>query len=77
MLAVCKHSGPDMGAPLLPLQPVERPAECTLESGGKVTGWKEGRCRHVQVSELFSMAESDEAVVDFQAATEVRKFPPE
>ena len=26
---------------------------------GKVTGWKAGRCRHVQVSELFSMEECD------------------
>jgi len=42
---------------------------------GKVTGWKEGRCRHVQVSELFSTEECDQAVVDFLAATEVGKFP--
>jgi len=46
------------------------------EAVGKVTGWKEGRCRHVQVSELFSMEECDKAVVDFLAATEVGKFPP-
>jgi hypothetical protein len=64
------------GAPLLPLQPVERPAERALESGGKGKGWKAGRCRHVQVSELFSMEECDQAVVDFLAATEVGKFPP-
>jgi len=43
---------------------------------GKVTGWKAGRCRHGQVSELFSMEEWDQAVVDFLAATEVGKFPP-
>jgi len=43
---------------------------------GKVKGWKAGRCRHVQVSELFSMEECDQAVVDFLAATEVGKFPP-
>ena len=43
---------------------------------GKVTGWKAGRCRHVQVSELFSMEECDQAVVDFLAAPEVGKFPP-
>jgi hypothetical protein len=43
---------------------------------GKVTGWKAGRCRHVQVSELFSRDECDQAVMDFLAATEVRKFPP-
>jgi hypothetical protein len=44
---------------------------------GKVTGWKVGRCRHVQVSELFSMEECDQAVVNFLAATDVGKFPPE
>jgi len=43
---------------------------------GKATGWKAGRCRHVQVSELFSRDECDQAVVDFLAATEVGKFPP-
>jgi ribonuclease HI len=43
---------------------------------GKVTGWKEGRCRPVQVSELFSTEECDQEVVDFLAATEVGKFPP-
>jgi len=43
---------------------------------GKAMGWKEGRCRHVQISELFSVEECDQAVMDFLAATEVRKFPP-
>jgi len=43
---------------------------------GKVTGWKAGRCRHVQISELFTMEECDQAVMDFLAATEVGKFPP-
>jgi hypothetical protein len=43
---------------------------------GKAMGWKATRCRHVQVSELFSMEERDQAVVDFLAATEVGKFPP-
>jgi hypothetical protein len=43
---------------------------------GKATGRKVGRCRHVQVSELFAMEECDQAVMDFLAATEVRKFPP-
>ena len=42
---------------------------------GKATGWKAGRCRHVQVSELFSMEKYDQAVMDFMAATHVRKFP--
>jgi len=43
---------------------------------GKATGWKAGRCRHVQVSELFSRDECDQAVMDILAATEVGKFPP-
>jgi len=38
MLVVCRDSGPDAGAPLPPLQPVERPAESPLESGGKGDG---------------------------------------
>jgi len=43
---------------------------------GKVTEWKAGRCRHVQVSEQFSIEGCDQAVVDFLAATAVGKFPP-
>jgi len=43
---------------------------------GKATGWRTGRCRHVQVSELLSMEKCDKAVMDFLAATDVRKFPP-
>jgi hypothetical protein len=43
---------------------------------GKVMGWKAGRCRHRQISELFSIEECDQAVMDFMAATEVGKFPP-
>jgi hypothetical protein len=42
----------------------------------KATGWRAGRCRHVQISELFSIEECDQAVMDFLAATEVGKFPP-
>jgi len=42
----------------------------------EVTGWKAGRCRHLQISELFCRDECDQAVVDFLAATEVGKFPP-
>jgi hypothetical protein len=38
---------------------------------GKVTGWTAGRCRHVQVSELFSWDDCDQTVMDFLAATEV------
>ena len=43
---------------------------------GKATGWKAGRCRHVQVSELFCRDECNHAVRDFLAATEVGKLPP-
>jgi hypothetical protein len=43
---------------------------------GKATGWKAGRCRKVQISELFSMEICDKAVMDFLAATDVGKFPP-
>jgi hypothetical protein len=43
---------------------------------GKATGWKAGRYRQVQVSELCSIEECDQAVMDFLMATEVGKFPP-
>ena len=43
---------------------------------GKARGWKAGRCRHVQISELFSVEECDQAVMDLLATTEVGKFPP-
>jgi len=43
---------------------------------GKAMGWNAGRCRHVQVSELFSVQQCDQAVTDFLATTEVGKFPP-
>ena len=43
---------------------------------GKATGWKAGRCRHVQISELLSVEDGDQAVMDGLAATEVWKFPP-
>jgi len=44
---------------------------------GKATGWKAGRCRHFQISELFSIEECEQAVMDFLGATEVGKFPPQ
>ena len=43
---------------------------------GKATGWRAGRCRHVQVSELLCMEKCDKVVMDFLVATDVRKFPP-
>ena len=42
---------------------------------GRETGWRTGRCRHVQISELFSLESCDQAVMDFLAATEIGKFP--
>jgi hypothetical protein len=33
------------------------------------------QCRHVQISELFSLEMCDQAVIDFLAATDVGKFP--
>jgi len=43
---------------------------------GNPTGWKGGICRQVQISELFSVEECDQAVMDSVAATEDGKFPP-
>jgi hypothetical protein len=43
---------------------------------GQAIGWKAGRCRHVQISELYTIEECDQAVMEFLAATEVGKFPP-
>jgi ribonuclease HI len=43
---------------------------------GTATGWSAGRCRHVKVSELLSIEQCDQAVMDFLAATDVGKFPP-
>jgi hypothetical protein len=42
----------------------------------KVTGWRAGRCWYVQISELVSIEVCDQAVMDFLAASEGRKFPP-
>jgi len=41
---------------------------------GQATGWKVGRCRHVQISELFTIGECVQAVMDFLVATEVGMF---
>jgi len=45
------------------------------DRSGREVGWKAGRCRHMQISELFYLAICDQAVIDLLAATEVRKFP--
>jgi len=42
---------------------------------GNATGWKAGRCRHVHISELFSIEKCDQAVMGFLAATNVVMFP--
>jgi len=44
---------------------------------GKATGWKTGRCRRAQVLQLLSMEICDIAVMDFQAAMDVRMSPPD
>jgi hypothetical protein len=41
----------------------------------KRTGWRAGRCRHVQMSKLLFIEQCDRAVTDLLAATEVGKFP--
>jgi hypothetical protein len=38
-----KQDGPDVGTPLPPLQPVERPATGTMEGGGKLHGLEGGQ----------------------------------
>ena len=42
---------------------------------GKATEWKAGRCRHVHVSELFSVKKCDQVVMVFMAATDIGKYP--
>jgi hypothetical protein len=41
---------------------------------GKATGWRGGRCRHIQVTELLSMEKCDEAVMGFLIPTDTGKF---
>jgi len=52
------------------------PQRALWEAVEKATGWKAGRCRHMQMSELFSIAECDQVLMNFLATTEIRKFPP-
>jgi len=42
---------------------------------GKATGWKAGRCRRAQASELFSIQICDMPVMDCLVAMDVGKFP--
>jgi hypothetical protein len=42
---------------------------------GQATCWKAGRCRHVQISELFTIEECDQAVMDFLVDIQVGTFP--
>jgi len=46
------------------------------KSVGKATGWKAGRCKHIQISELFSIEECDQEVMEFLPATGVGTFQP-
>jgi hypothetical protein len=43
---------------------------------GQATGWKAGRCRHMQISELVTIEECDQAVIDYLVTTEVEEYPP-
>lgn len=43
---------------------------------GKATGWRAGRCRHIQVSEPLSMEMCNTVVMDILIATEIGKFLP-
>jgi hypothetical protein len=42
---------------------------------GKETGWKTGKFRYMQISELYSTDECEQAAVDILAATGIGKFP--
>jgi len=53
------------------------PQQKTLwKTVGQTTGWKAGRCRHVQISELFTIEECAQEVMEFLVATDVGKFHP-
>lgn len=43
---------------------------------GKATGWKLSRCRYVQISELGSIEEYNQVVMEFLTATDIGKIPP-
>ena len=43
---------------------------------GMFARWNASRCWHVQISELFWIETCDQAVMDFMAATNIRKFRP-
>jgi hypothetical protein len=73
---VWRDCAPDAGAPLPPLQPMERPAEDTVEDSKTGNRLDAGRGRHVQISDLFTIEECDQEVMYFLAVTEVGKFPP-
>lgn len=43
---------------------------------GKATGWKAGRCRHIQDTEVLSMRGYKQVAMSFLVATEVRQSLP-
>jgi hypothetical protein len=43
---------------------------------GNARGWTAGSCRHVRISERFSVEKCAEGVMHFLAATDIGKFPP-
>jgi len=71
-----QEGGPYAGTPLPQLQPVETPTKHNMKGVRKLTGRKAGRSRHVQISELRSRDEYDQAVLDFLVAIVVGKFLP-
>jgi hypothetical protein len=61
---VVREGGSDTGASLPPLQEVEERAGGTVESSRAGSRLEAGRCRHVQISELFSLDMCDQVVMD-------------
>jgi len=54
---------------------IARSGRTSSENCGNQSGGKAGRCKHLQISELFSLEMCDQVVMEFLAATEVGKFP--
>jgi hypothetical protein len=76
VLVVMKQNAAAAEASHLPLR---RWMEQQIElwtAGGKATGWQVGRCRHVYISELFSIQRYNQVVMDFLPPSDVGNFPP-
>lgn len=75
MLVWCRDSGPDTGAPLPPLQPVESPAEDYLESGGNGDGLESRPMPTCAGLGASSFREYAQEVMSFSVATAVGTCP--